>query len=286
MAEKKHNLCYQTIHLATGRQYLGIHSTDRDDLDPKYLGSGSDLKRDVRKFGRGAFVRHVIRDFPTFEQAEKWERFQVREREVEDPRFYNMQTGGGVRARPGKAAKAKMRAAKIGKKQSPEHVEKRAAALRGVPRPAHCIEALQRANLNREVSAAARARMSRSAKRPIALGDEVFDGVSDAAKAKCVSVSTVYRWLTEGTHGARRLASGNAGCMSEGGRQRVSEKASVPCEFDGNVFPSFKAAGDFLGVPAYTAKRWARKETNGGKVLDKSDPRLHKGANHDGGTDA
>ena len=79
-----HHIGYQTFHKATGRYYIGIHSTD--DLDDGYLGSGRAFRRAVRRHGRKAFTRHVVRIFETRAEAAEWERSVVTQAVADDPR--------------------------------------------------------------------------------------------------------------------------------------------------------------------------------------------------------
>lgn len=224
MAERAHNLCYQTIHLPTGMQYLGVHSTDRDDLDPGYLGSGPGVEEFMRGKPKSEFVRHVIHDYPTWEQADRWERFAVTRREVEDPRFLNRQTGGGSRGSPGSSTRRKLRDANLGrevppetrekirvgntgKRMSPEAVEKSAAKRRGGKRSDEAKARMSAAKRGKPVKPEHAAKRAASICRPVAVGDAEYPSSKAAAEAWGVSPSTFGYWLDRGINGARRLKS-------------------------------------------------------------------------------
>lgn len=214
------HIAYQTIHHPTGRQYLGIHSTGR--LDDGYLGSGADIKKALREGRRGEFTRHVIREFPSREAAERWERFAVTEREVADPRFMNRQTGGGCGRRAGAATRErqrrsatgrpktaaeleKLRVANTGKKMSPDAIERSASKRRGTRHTPEARARMSAAAKGRKPPAAALAASS----VPVIVSDRVYVSVSAAARGEGVSGTEMGRWVNTGRNGAARLDKGD-----------------------------------------------------------------------------
>ena len=86
------HLVYKTIHTETGKFYIGVHSTT--NIDDGYLGSGSHIKRAIKKHGRQAFTREVLH------MCDNREDMFERERSIITPEFllnentYNLAEGG------------------------------------------------------------------------------------------------------------------------------------------------------------------------------------------------
>lgn len=135
-----------------------------------------------------------------------------------------------------------LRQANLGKKQSPETIERRSAAMRGRPRPREVVDKIVATRLanhppkpkpvkvllsderRREIRVAAgrhAAEMMRGVpiphhknktpegrakyRRPVEIGGVTYAGTDIAAETLQVGRSTIKRWLKVGTHGARRL---------------------------------------------------------------------------------
>jgi len=90
--EKKFYIIYKTTCSINNKIYIGQHSTD--NLEDDYLGSGTLLKEDIKKFGKQFFKKEVISIFET------WEEMDAKEAEIVDIDFvarndtYNCQLGG------------------------------------------------------------------------------------------------------------------------------------------------------------------------------------------------
>ena len=186
-----HHIAYRTTNCVNMKFYFGIHSTDRDDLDPDYKGSGNALKAAVRKHGDHNFVRDNIAFFDTREELERWEKDVVGPWAVAEPMCYNLREGGEsgwpvsdrTRARLSRSLRGHRKAPR-----TPEHTA-RINASRGPYKP--CEKAMENSR--------------KSTMRPVAVGDRVYGSVDEAFKAEGVSERTMHRWLNAGTHGARRL---------------------------------------------------------------------------------
>lgn len=73
---KAHNYVYTIVRQTPDENgvrkgYIGVHCTD--DLDDGYFGSGHYLKRAVKKYGREDFVKTIVADFETEDEAVAYE---------------------------------------------------------------------------------------------------------------------------------------------------------------------------------------------------------------------
>lgn len=90
--KKKHYLVYKTTCLLNGKIYIGQHQTY--DPNDNYLGSGRELKHDIREFGEENFKREILFDFDTFDEMNDKEKELVTEEFVAREDTYNLCVGG------------------------------------------------------------------------------------------------------------------------------------------------------------------------------------------------
>jgi len=83
---------YKTTNLINGKIYVGLHVTD--NLEDDYLGSGSQLKLAVKKYGKENFKREYIKICNSPEEMYELEAEIVNEDFVKRTDTYNMKTGG------------------------------------------------------------------------------------------------------------------------------------------------------------------------------------------------
>jgi hypothetical protein len=124
---------YKTINLTNNKFYIGVHQTT--DINDGYLGSGKELKKDIKKFGKNNFTKEILQFFNTKEEM------FLQEAEIVNFEFctrddtYNVMPGGGFGSAESnglsfknkkhtEAAKEKLRIANLGKKMSKEAREK------------------------------------------------------------------------------------------------------------------------------------------------------------------
>lgn len=92
MANQKHHLVYQITNRINNKIYIGIHSTE--NIDDEYLGSGTQIRRAVEKYGIENFKKEILFDFDNPEEM------ILKESELVDRKFiarkdvYNIKTGG------------------------------------------------------------------------------------------------------------------------------------------------------------------------------------------------
>lgn len=89
---KKYHFIYKTTSLIDGRYYIGMHSTN--NLTDGYLGSGTQLMRAIRKYGKENFVMEILEYLPTKELLSQREKEIVTMQEVTDKKCMNLKIGG------------------------------------------------------------------------------------------------------------------------------------------------------------------------------------------------
>lgn len=152
-----YHIVYLTTNIVNHKYYIGIHSTY--DLNDGYLGSGLLLLRGIKKYGKDKFERKILHFCLTKEDAAELEKSIVDDNFVNNSKTYNLQNGGSGKTPVNKkyawsderkAKHSKLMAERYangkqphlkrggdgaknnaGKKQSEEHIKKRAEARRG-----------------------------------------------------------------------------------------------------------------------------------------------------------
>lgn len=83
---------YKTTNLVNGKIYVGVHMTA--NLNDAYLGSGTQLRNAVKKYGSDNFKREFIKICESPEEMHELEAKIVTEEFVKRKDTYNMKTGG------------------------------------------------------------------------------------------------------------------------------------------------------------------------------------------------
>jgi hypothetical protein len=83
---------YKTTNLINGKIYIGLHVTE--DLNDDYLGSGSQIRAAIKKYGKENFKREYIKICENSSEMYNLEAEIVNEDFVKRPNTYNMKTGG------------------------------------------------------------------------------------------------------------------------------------------------------------------------------------------------
>lgn len=86
---------YVTTCLKNGKQYVGDHKTYFIDTDP-YLGSGKELIKDIKKYGKHNFNREILETFTTREEAFFAQEKYIRKFNCTYPNGYNLSLWGGI----------------------------------------------------------------------------------------------------------------------------------------------------------------------------------------------
>lgn len=118
-------LIYKTTNLVNGMIYVGQTKYN----DPNYLGSGTYIKRAIKKYGRENFSREVLKNnIPNQKQLDAWELVFIKKLRATDPTIgYNILPGSATGFGYGSPSELPRVRAKIKKARahtSPEACEK------------------------------------------------------------------------------------------------------------------------------------------------------------------
>lgn len=90
---KKYYYLYKITNTINDRIYIGIHCTH--NLDDGYMGSGHDLLKDIKKFGKECFKKENLEFFDSIDELKLAERELVNKTFVSSNKTYNKCIGGG-----------------------------------------------------------------------------------------------------------------------------------------------------------------------------------------------
>ena len=181
---------YLVTNNLNGKQYVGQTITN----DQK--GHGKLCTAAYRKYGKENFSYEVIcSKINSYPSLNFIERFWIKTMGSRIPNGYNIDHGGNSRGKIAIESKHKMRLAKLGKKQTPEHIAKVISALknrspeikqkagnklRGKTRPLHIGEAVKLAHTGKIVSEETKAKI-REARKNQVFSEETKQKLSNAA---------------------------------------------------------------------------------------------------------
>jgi len=111
-------IVYKTTNLISGRFYIGRHKVHKDNIEDGYLGSGIAIRDAIKSYGKENFIRETLYQFDCEEDAVSKEAEIVHEGVMNDPRCYNLCTGGNGGRKHSKEARAKISAAQLGHKRT------------------------------------------------------------------------------------------------------------------------------------------------------------------------
>lgn len=114
-SRRKYHIIYKTTCLATGRYYIGMHSTN--DLEDGYLGSGVRLTRSVKKYGKEQHIREILEFLASRDAASEREKELITEDLRADPMCLNCGVGGlGAAPRPMDTEETKLKRSQAAKR--------------------------------------------------------------------------------------------------------------------------------------------------------------------------
>lgn len=88
----KFHYFYIITNTKTNKLYCGIHSTNNKNDD--YIGSGTDLLKDYKKYGRDHFSKKIISFFDSRKKASEFENYFVNKEFIASAYTYNKRVGG------------------------------------------------------------------------------------------------------------------------------------------------------------------------------------------------
>lgn len=89
---KKYHYTYKTTNLINGRYYLGMHSSNR--LKDWYLGSGTRLRYEIKKYGKSSFKLQILEQFNSREELIEAEIRLITDQDLQNINCLNCKSGG------------------------------------------------------------------------------------------------------------------------------------------------------------------------------------------------
>ena len=86
---------YLIINNINNKRYIGIHKEKPNESLRAYLGSGTAIKKAIKKYGVENFTKIILARFDNREETMAMEEQLVTEDIVESTEYYNRMTGGG-----------------------------------------------------------------------------------------------------------------------------------------------------------------------------------------------
>jgi len=83
---------YKTTNLVNGKIYIGKHQTNNPD--DSYYGSGSAIKRAIKKYGKENFKKDILYNFDTVGEMDRKEKELIDESFINRKDTYNRGVGG------------------------------------------------------------------------------------------------------------------------------------------------------------------------------------------------
>jgi hypothetical protein len=99
MMDFKYHFLYKTTCLETNKFYIGMHSSN--DLSDGYLGSGTILRRSIKKYGANRHIFEILSFYQTRKELEIAESLLVTEDLINTELNINLKPGGNGGSRKG-----------------------------------------------------------------------------------------------------------------------------------------------------------------------------------------
>lgn len=215
MKSKKYYYTYITTNLINGNQYVGDHSTD--NLNDGYLGSGINIVRAIKKYGKENFSKEILELFDSNQKAFDAQKKYINEYNTLRPNGYNISPMGGHQCSGGVSEETKkqisksvsknfknnpdyrekIRKAATGVKQSQETINKRIEKTTGRKHTKEAKIKIGKAHRGRKHSEASRANMRDAHigqipwNKGIPMEEETRRKLSEANKGKKQSAKTI-----------------------------------------------------------------------------------------------
>lgn len=129
---------YETTNLVNNKRYMGV-SSKTPDTSLNYYGSGQQLNKAIKKYGKENFTKTILKEFETVDAARKYEEYLIEYRDViNNIEYYNLTKGGhggfsenAINSKNSDITKRKISNTLNGRKRPAEVIEKISAKNRG-----------------------------------------------------------------------------------------------------------------------------------------------------------
>ena len=238
MAEKQYHIIYRTVNTLTGKEYIGVHSTN--DLDDGYIGTGKYIGRAIKKYGKDIFERQILSFHKDRSAALQRERALVNRKYLNETHTYNIRIGGEGGFAAGKhhphygkprseATKRKIGEKSRGRIASPETLHRLSVATSGRNNPMYGKRGKNSPLYGRKHSDESKRKMSEALKGRT-FSDETKRKMSEARRGKLHTEET-RRKMSEAKMGEKNAHFGKRGIecswygskRSEETRRKMSE---------------------------------------------------------------
>lgn len=155
-------IAYMTVNLVNDKIYVGVHACKK--IDDGYLGSGIEIVRAVKKYGRENFQRHTLMQFESKEEMLQFEAELVDEEFISRDYTYNVAYGGYGGAAKTAHGRKKISEARSKSRASDELKQKLSEAHRGSIHTDEAKRKIGESNRGKVRSDEVRAAMSRDRK--------------------------------------------------------------------------------------------------------------------------
>lgn len=86
---------YKTTNLINNKFYVGKHKYPKNEIDPKYYGSGKRLREAIKKYGQENFVVEILDVCMTASEANEKEKYWIKKLDARNREIaYNISFGG------------------------------------------------------------------------------------------------------------------------------------------------------------------------------------------------
>jgi group I intron endonuclease len=177
-------IIYKTTNIINGKQYIG---KDKNN-DPYYMGSGSDLKKAIKKYGRSVFTKEIIEHCNSIDHLIERETYWLNYYDVENnPSFYNKTNkpfgNSGLSEKTKKKIKQKLKK----RKWNPEWGVLSGKARQGIKHKSH-VSGKEHGNYNKPKSKKHKENMS-IARKGTKLTEEWKQAIKNN-RQKCIDVKS------------------------------------------------------------------------------------------------
>ena len=156
---------YLIVNKVNFKTYVGQRKSNKKWNEDSYMGSGKLLKLAQNKYGIENFEKFLIQYCSTREEADKAEKFWIKEYRSRGKAQYNIADGGqGFSGKRSEETKKKISEANKGKKLSEETKKKMSETLKGKPRSGETKKKISETLKGKPKSEEARRKMAEARK--------------------------------------------------------------------------------------------------------------------------